>query len=71
MRHLRVVPDDEGPLEAVRSFWPLQLEDALPGPFTGARVPDLLAYADLVASGAPRNAEAAALLRERTPWRAD
>jgi hypothetical protein len=65
MRHLRVVPDDEGPLEVVRSFWPLPLEDALPDRFAGGRVPDLLAYADLVASGAPRNAEVAALLRER------
>lgn len=65
MRRLRVVPDERGDVEVLRTFWPEGLEDALPDAFTGARVPDVLAYADLIASGDPRNAEVAAKLQER------
>lgn len=65
MRRLRIVPDARGDVEVLRAFWPERLEDELPDAFTDARVPDLLAYADLVASGDPRNAEVAATLQGR------
>lgn len=63
-RRLRLVPEEGGPVEALRTFWPLDLERALPDRFDGATTPDVLAYADLLASGDPRNAGLAATLRE-------
>ena len=70
MKRLRVVPDERGEVELLRAFWPERLERELPGAFPDARVPDVLAYADLVASGDPRNAEVAATLQERFSARA-
>ena len=70
MKRLRVVPDERGDVEVLRAFWPEGLERELPDAFPDARVPDVLAYADLVASGDPRNAEVAATLQERIGARA-
>lgn len=69
MRRLHVVPDERGDVEVLQAFWPDQLERELPSAFPDARVPDLVAYADLVASGDPRNAEIAATLHERVSAR--
>lgn len=63
MRRLRVVPDKDGAVDVIRTFWPLQLEEDLETRFAGATAPGLLAYADLLATRDPRNAEVAAFLR--------
>ncbi len=65
MRRLRIVPEVDGPIEVLRTFWPQRLEQELPLAFPDATVPDILTYADLVASGDPRNAEVAAMLQEQ------
>ena len=65
MRHLRVLPDSDGQVEILRAFWPAALEMEAHEAFPERAVPNVLAYADLLASGDPRNADAAAQLRER------
>lgn len=65
MKRLRVVPDARGDVEVIRTFWPERLEGEVPGGFPSPSVPDVIAYADLIASGDPRNAEVAAMLQER------
>jgi hypothetical protein len=52
---LRAIPDPEGPIEVLKTFWPLALvqgQDA-------RQVPPLLAYADLVATRDIRNLQTA------------
>lgn len=65
MKRLHIVPDEAGTLEVVRTFWTTRFEEACATCFLKKTVPPLLAYADLIASGDPRNAEVAALLREK------
>lgn len=65
MERLRVVPDKDGTVEVVRTFWPLLLEENLEARFIDAVVPDILTYADLIATGDPRNAELASMIREQ------
>lgn len=65
MKHLRAAPTPDGPLTVLRAFWPRETEDRISGAFDGRAVPDVLTYADLVATHDPRNAEVAAILRER------
>jgi hypothetical protein len=65
MRRLRTLPDSDGQVEMLRAFWPAALEMEVPEAFPDRAVPDVLAYADLLASDDPRNADTAALLRER------
>ncbi len=54
-RSLRVVPDDDGPIEILEKFWSNDVEivDGIPV------APRLLVYADLLASGEVRNLETA------------
>lgn len=67
MKRLRVLPDEDGPLTIVRAFWTAEAEGEprLDARFLGDTVPAVVAYADLLASNDPRNAEVAALLRDR------
>ncbi len=65
MKHLRLLPDDDGRLELLQAFWTQELERRERSSFARSAVPDLLAYADLAASDDPRNMEVAAQLRER------
>lgn len=63
IRKFRIRPAGKREVEVVRSFWPVQLETELPQHFEGRCVPDIVTYADLVATNDPRNAEVAAKLR--------
>lgn len=57
MRQLRLVPDEQGPVEILQQFWP----DDLPGQADRlvASAPPLLIYADLITTLDSRNQEAA------------
>lgn len=66
MKRLRVAPSEDGALTVIQTFWTREIERAVPGAFDGKTVPDLVAYADLLSSEDPRNAEVAAMLHERT-----
>jgi hypothetical protein len=57
MQRLRLVPDDQGPVEILQQFW----RDDLPGraDHLVASVPPLLIYADLITTLDSRNQEAA------------
>lgn len=61
-RALRLAKDDGGNVEVLQKFWAFELEEGLPHP---RLVPPLLVYADLLATGEPRNVETAALIREQ------
>ena len=52
---LRAIPDPEGPIEVLKTFWP----SALPQKPDAPQVPPLLAYADLVATQDVRNLQTA------------
>jgi hypothetical protein len=58
----RLRPDDRGEVEILEAFWTLG-----EGPEAGPEdvAPALLVYADLMATGDPRNVEVARLVRER------
>ena len=55
---LRAIPDPEGPIEVLKTFWPA----ALPQEPDAPQVPPLLAYADLVATYDSRNLKIATLI---------
>jgi len=57
----RLWPDERGAVEVLEAFW-RPIEDGAAAPQTA---PPLLVYADLVATGDPRNLEVARLVRER------
>lgn len=61
-RALRWAKRDDGNVEVLQKFWTFEQEDGIADP---RLVPPLLVYADLVATGEPRNIETAALIRER------
>ena len=65
MKRLRVAPSEKGDVTVVRPFWTPKAEETVPEVFEGGTVPRVVTYADLVATGDPRNAEVAALLLER------
>ena len=58
----RLRPDDKGEVEILEAFWTLD-----EGTEAGREdvAPALLVYADLMATGDPRNVEVARLVRER------
>ncbi len=57
----RLRPDDQGTVEILEAFW-RPIED---GAAARQTAPPLLVYADLMATGDPRNLEVARLIRER------
>ena len=63
IKRLKIRPSKTNKLALVKTFWPEHLEKALPHQFTDAIVPNVLTYADLVATRDPRNAEIAAIIR--------
>ncbi len=65
MKALRAVPSPGGPLTVLTTFWPEETEAKVPEAFGDRSVPDVLTYADLLASGDPRNATVAAQLRDQ------
>ncbi|MEZ4698538.1 MAG: type IV toxin-antitoxin system AbiEi family antitoxin [Rhodothermales bacterium] len=65
MKRLRVVPDVDGQVEILRAFWQPAIELEVENDFREALVPKVVAYADLLAGGEPRNAQVAAILREQ------
>jgi hypothetical protein len=57
----RLRPDERGAVEVLEAFWrPIEDGDA-----ARQTAPPLLVYADLTATGDPRNLEVARLVRER------
>lgn len=64
MKALRAVPSPDGSLTVLNMFWPEEAEARIPEAFNRASVPDVVIYADLLATGDPRNAEVASMLRE-------
>lgn len=56
----RLVPDPNGDIEVLETFWSFDEADFLP-----ETVPTLLVYADLIASNDPRNLETAKMIYDR------
>lgn len=63
MKRLRILPDENGNVELMKPFWPLELERELPALFKNGIVPRVLIHADLLATRDPRNAYAASSVR--------
>lgn len=63
MKRLRIFPDDNGNVELMKPFWPLELERELPVLFKNGIVPTVLIHTDLLATQDPRNAYAASSVR--------
>lgn len=57
----RLVEDPQGNIELLKAFWSEELNQ----PARGAIVPALMIYADLLASGEPRNIETAKIVYEK------
>jgi hypothetical protein len=64
LKKLKAVPDPDGDIEILDMFWQGRDVDS-PSDGDVPVVPPLLAYADLIASAAPRNVEVADLIYER------
>lgn len=64
LERLRVIPDADGPLEILTTFWTPKL-DARTSERRNRVTSPLLVYADLLASGASRNLEIARMIRDQ------